>query len=291
MGVDPSFVEKDWHAIRMTAAVASVRECELQLVFSGGTSLSKGFGLIQRFSEDLDFKVLFPKADIGRSARRRFRAAVLGAIRSDGTWTVEDDDVRVGNESRFFRCEVGYPPAFIPSFPLRAGIRLEVTVAPPVLPPEERALRSFVAEARREYPEVARRACVAPAETAADKLSALTWRVLARQRGREGDDVALVRHLHDLAALEIHAMEHPRFPEVARQLLDADASRSGLPPCFAKMTADARVAAAFEVLEADPDYRDEYERFVGAMCYANVSEIPTFESALDAVGHLGQNLN
>ena len=39
-------------------------------------------------------------------------------------------------------------------------------------------LWSFVAQARNEEPEVARVACVAPAETAADKLSALTWRVL-----------------------------------------------------------------------------------------------------------------
>ena len=184
--------------MRMIGAVAGVRQGELQLVFSGGTSLSKGYGLIRRFSEDLDFKVLLPRSDIGRPARRLFRAAILSAIRSGGTWTVEDDDVVVGNESRFFRCEVGYSPGFTPSFPLRAGIRLEVTVAPPVLPTEERSLQSFVSSARREEPEVAQMACVAPAETAADKLSALTWRVLTRQRGREGDDDALIRHLHEM---------------------------------------------------------------------------------------------
>ena len=31
-------------------------------VFSGGTSLSKGWGLIKRFSEDIDFKVAMPAA-------------------------------------------------------------------------------------------------------------------------------------------------------------------------------------------------------------------------------------
>jgi predicted nucleotidyltransferase component of viral defense system len=38
----------------------------MRLVFSGGTSLSKGFGLIQRFSEDLDFSRIEsekPKSD------------------------------------------------------------------------------------------------------------------------------------------------------------------------------------------------------------------------------------
>lgn len=61
LGVDPSFVEKDWHAIRLVATVAGVREGDLALVFSGGTSLSKGYGLIRRFSEDLDFRVLLPE--------------------------------------------------------------------------------------------------------------------------------------------------------------------------------------------------------------------------------------
>lgn len=52
LGVDPSFVEKDWYAIRLVATVAGVRQGNLTPVFSGGTSLSKEYGLIRRFSED-----------------------------------------------------------------------------------------------------------------------------------------------------------------------------------------------------------------------------------------------
>ena len=277
--------------MRMVAAIAGVRHGELRPVFSGGTSLSKGYGLIQRFSEDLDFKLLLPKADIGRSVRRDYRSAVIDAIRADNAWTIGDDDVLAGNESRFFRCEVGYLRSFTHAFPLRAGIRLEVTLAPPTLPPEERSLRSFVAEARGEAPEVAQIACVAPAETAADKLSALTWRVFSRRRGSEGDEDALIRHLHDLAALEAHAVEHRGFPEVTRQLLDTDVSRGGLPPSLAEMVPAELVAGALEVLATDPEYRNEYERFVSAMCYGDEMDTPTFGSALETVRHLGRLLN
>ena len=42
---------------------------------------------------------------------------------------------------------------------------------------EGRPLRSFVAEARRDGREVIEIACVTPAETAADKLSALTLKL------------------------------------------------------------------------------------------------------------------
>jgi predicted nucleotidyltransferase component of viral defense system len=51
-GLRPSIVEKDYYvteALRIIAATASDR-----VIFKGGTSLSKGWNLIQRFSEDID---------------------------------------------------------------------------------------------------------------------------------------------------------------------------------------------------------------------------------------------
>ena len=56
MGVNPSFVEKDWYAVQILKAIAPVK-FPAPVIFTGGTSLSKGFSLIKRFSEDLDFKV------------------------------------------------------------------------------------------------------------------------------------------------------------------------------------------------------------------------------------------
>ncbi len=41
LGVDASFVEKDWYAMRLVSAVVGVRHDGVVPVFSGGTSLSK----------------------------------------------------------------------------------------------------------------------------------------------------------------------------------------------------------------------------------------------------------
>ncbi|HKJ97998.1 MAG TPA: hypothetical protein VJ959_03685 [Desulfotignum sp.] len=43
--------------------------------------------------------------------------------------------------------------------------------------------------------------CVSVIETAGDKLSALTWRILVRDKADEKDDPTMIRHLHDLVAL------------------------------------------------------------------------------------------
>jgi predicted nucleotidyltransferase component of viral defense system len=45
--VDASLVEKDWYAIRIIATISRVKHPTMRLVFSGGTSLAKGYGLVQ----------------------------------------------------------------------------------------------------------------------------------------------------------------------------------------------------------------------------------------------------
>ena len=291
LGVEPSFVEKDWHATQMIAAVAEAEYVGLQPVFSGGTSLSKGYGLIQRFSEDLDFKLLLPGDDIDRQTRRGYRSAVIGAIRAHDAWTIDDGDVLTGNQSRFFRCEVEYSPDFLPHAPMRERIRIEVTLAPPALPPEERSLRSLVARAQQHPPEVEKMACVTPAETAADKLSALTWRLLSHGRDEGGEDENMVRHLHDLAALEERAAGHPDFPELLKTLIGVDAARTRAGAEVAEMRPAERVSAVLTVLTADAEFRDRYHRFVAAMCYGSEDETPTFDAAIEAVRRLGRLLN
>lgn len=50
---DMNAVEKDWWVTLALRAVFSL-PCSQYLIFKGGTSLSKGWGLIDRFSEDID---------------------------------------------------------------------------------------------------------------------------------------------------------------------------------------------------------------------------------------------
>ncbi|MFV0398869.1 MAG: nucleotidyl transferase AbiEii/AbiGii toxin family protein [Bacteroidales bacterium] len=53
----PSFaIEKDWWVVQ-TLRLISQMDIVHQLVFKGGTSLSKGWGLIDRFSEDIDLAI------------------------------------------------------------------------------------------------------------------------------------------------------------------------------------------------------------------------------------------
>jgi len=56
MGLPAVAVEKDWWVVCTLNIIFSM-DCAGSLVFKGGTSLSKGWNLIQRFSEDVDLAI------------------------------------------------------------------------------------------------------------------------------------------------------------------------------------------------------------------------------------------
>ena len=186
--------------------------------FGGGTSLSKGWGLIKRFSEDIDFKVAMParlSRNKARNERSAYRERILAAL-TEADFILAGEPAK-GDENHFFSADFFYPSLFDTGPGLRPHIRVEMTLQPPALPPVARPIASLIGMAQQKPPEVAAFLCVDPVETAADKLSALAWRVHARQRGSEDDDPTIIRHLHDLAALKETVTASSDFPRLVQQ--------------------------------------------------------------------------
>lgn len=73
-GRTPAVVEKDYY---VTLILKLLSEQLAECVFKGGTSLSKGFHVIDRFSEDIDITF---KEHIGESRRKKLKNVVLKGI-------------------------------------------------------------------------------------------------------------------------------------------------------------------------------------------------------------------
>ena len=88
LGTSGQNIEKDFWVCWTLDALFNGLPAGPRLLFKGGTSLSKGFGLIQRFSEDIDITVF--RDDLGVPASvaqlnamsRKKREAALGAIKA-----------------------------------------------------------------------------------------------------------------------------------------------------------------------------------------------------------------
>jgi len=56
LGINQMAIEKDWW-VTITLKALFQTSCADSLLFKGGTSLSKGFNIIERFSEDIDLSI------------------------------------------------------------------------------------------------------------------------------------------------------------------------------------------------------------------------------------------
>lgn len=99
-GLIPTAIEKDLWVMIALRAVFQLR-CAKDLVFKGGTSLSKAWGLIERFSEDIDLglhRSFFGySGNLTRSAVKSLRKAscsfITGSLLKDLTKQLESDGI------------------------------------------------------------------------------------------------------------------------------------------------------------------------------------------------------
>jgi hypothetical protein len=98
-GIDPTLVEKDYWIMH---CLWGLQAQGFRFELKGGTSLSKGFGIIQRFSEDIDIRIEPPgnlQVKLERNqdkpahvaSRRRFYDGLCDQIRIPGIERVERD--------------------------------------------------------------------------------------------------------------------------------------------------------------------------------------------------------
>ncbi len=152
IGVAEALVEKDYW---VTHTLWSIEQAGLTVLFKGGTSLSKGYDLIERFSEDIDLKIEsgeLPEVTSWTSAstgaigsREAFFQALLRKIKVPGATVSELDASSNDPKRRNVVIKVDYGGQFLENLPesLSAFVQIEVGSAR-VNPGEPRPLSSWI---------------------------------------------------------------------------------------------------------------------------------------------------
>jgi len=280
----PAFAEKDYFVVQALKTISQVQSEPFEIIFAGGTCLTKAHEITNRMSEDVDLKVLSNDGSMSRNglkkALRNLRKNLITQLKETG---FELTDSRVHSEGKFFELELDYKSNHQNEIQLRPHILIEVAYRAPKIQPIMMPIRSFAAEALGEPPE-ANIQCVTVEETASEKLVALLWRVFAKSVGEGPDynaeDERLVRHVYDLYMIDTHVNRNT-VVELAREVVGQDAKeRAVQSPKFASDPESAMRLAA-NVLKNDKRYMDQYEELMNAMVYG--AEPPTYENAINVV--------
>ncbi len=231
-------VEKDYW---ITHTLWAIEKAGLRVYFKGGTSLSKAFGLIERFSEDLDIMIEGPdlpvvrswtsKGSRARESRIEFFRAFGEQMRVPGAKLILNPEVR----SRGWRkavFEVRFPSRTMEVLPeaMRPFVQLEIghVRKSPIM---ERKITSWIHDYVVGQPvgldsicnSPAAIRCVLPEVTLLEKIEAI-----ARRYGRTPfSPASFVRHYEDAAAIiRLHPLPNrPTLRDLLKALCDEKAIR------------------------------------------------------------------
>ena len=131
--IDPALVEKDYWVMHCLYGL----QLQMRFDLKGGTSLSKGYGIIHRFSEDIDIRIE-PPANMGvkigknhdkpahRESRKQFYDWLAATIQIDDIVKVERDTDFDDEKYRSGGIRLLYKNKVAPLPGLKDGILLEV---------------------------------------------------------------------------------------------------------------------------------------------------------------------
>jgi predicted nucleotidyltransferase component of viral defense system len=229
-GMSPHAIEKDWWVTRVLKALFET-SCAEYVVFKGGTSLSKGWNLIERFSEDIDVAIsrnFFGLSGIlSKNQRDKLRKASSKYIQDELITELNEKMKDAGITDFSIEIEpvvssdkdprvlyVKYSSLFIENHYLPNWVKIEIScrsLREPFVPIN---MRSIIAD---YYPDERFSDAYFIVNTVSPKRTFLEKAFLlheALQKGRINSS-RMTRHLYDLHKLMDTAFAHEAFADEA----------------------------------------------------------------------------
>lgn len=288
----PALVEKDYWIMH---CLFGLQQLNLRFELKGGTSLSKGFGIIKRFSEDIDIRIAPPKElDVksGRNhakpahveSRRRFYDWLAATIEINGILEVMRDHAFDDGQYRSGGIRLHYATKATMLAGIKEGILLEVGFDD-VIPNLPTDISSWAYDYAVDKVDIIDNrakgvACYHPGYTLVEKLQTISTKY--RQQQESGAfPVNFMRHYYDVYCLlqapdvqtfigtpEYHDHKQKRF-------------RAGDNP---------RIAENEAFLLSAPEIRRLYAQAYVETAALYYQEQPTFDKILQAIADVVANL-
>jgi hypothetical protein len=213
---EPAFAEKDFWVVELLRSVVRPLDlepvgsaaCSAAVRFKGGTSLSKAFGLIKRFSEHVDILVECEGYGTGALEKRVLLPICERAGRDLGLFP--EQVIKLPCKTGFTRNADYLFPSRLDSPAIRSGVRLEMGIRGGTLPGTQRCtISSYIADYIRtsgieaDYEDLApvEVEVIAPVRTLAEKLALLHHAGHLAAQGDTGPLQRGGRHIYDIHQL------------------------------------------------------------------------------------------
>lgn len=278
--IAPSAIEKDYHVTAALSALSQVDNEHFKLVFAGGTSLSKAHSIIERFSEDVDIKVIKknPSEVLGKDTEKKIlsnlKTEVSKSLEING-FTGNSIEIDAKNRNMYIVMNIAYKAKFEQASSLRQAIQLELVRSELQTPPQTKSFSTLSSKLGFSKDPVVVMECSSIAETLAEKLVSFPRRLAKHlQTGDNSLDQTLVRHLFDAYCISKSADfiaetggESSLIKMVANVIeKDRDQFKTQHSDFFENPQASMLLAMDF--CKKSPEMRKNYELFLKEMVFS-----------------------
>lgn len=286
-------LEKDIHVTDALEALFTAELPGIRLIFCGGTSLSKGHGLIKRMSEDVDLKIELAsyagQSKTKDSVRFKDLASTIATLLSGIGFEEVADQRKVVDGYRQVETSWRFERQFAWTHAIRPELKVEFKASTPSLSTALLPL-GYLADDLAGTPQPRFQAeCLAYAETLSDKVVAFIRRYAQSRQANAAWDDTLLRHVHDVHCI---LAQHPDAASAAAAifapLLQTESQRyRGQFPAFADEP-QATLEAALVAIEQDQGLRTQYNQKLISLLYGR--DKPPYEQALASFQSAAQQL-
>jgi len=313
LGVADAIAEKDFWVCWVLQQIFSIDMLSERLLFKGGTSLSKIYKVIQRFSEDIDLAVDFValgftgdndprRPDLSRTQRQKILDNMLAVCREYiagefiTTLRARCEQILGTNSDWELMVEEGqpdnvlfrYPPSAAPHEYVRSQVVLELGTHAEFIPHDTFGIRSFVAE---QFPKLMEEAEVSVKALLAKRTFWEKATILHAEFHRPAEKptpARYSRHYYDLAMMAQSAIRKEAL--VDRELLTAVVQHKQI--FYAATWARYDLAhpptlMLYPKAERIQDLREDYRRMAGMI----FGEAPAFDAILQTLQELQDEIN
>ena len=275
--IPPNIVEKDYY---VTLALRELSANIKGMVFKGGTSLTKCYQLLDRFSEDIDISYAASEGIPGESRKRQLKKAIVTSM---DTLNLPITNLEQTRSRRNYNCyHAAYPSIYAPVLEIKTELVIETYIALLPFPTTVRMTDNYIYRFLRQSDQIhlAEEFDLMPFEitvqtierTLIDKVFALCDYYMSGKTERHS------RHLYDIHKI----LENTILPESFAALIgEVRALRAPLPICPSAANGININCILEEIISKDV-YRQDYKQITENLLFSPLS----YETAISSLQHL-----
>ena len=273
--IDAAIIEKDYY---VTLLLQEIVKQQPDIIFKGGTSLSKCYRIIDRFSEDIDLTIFLDEKPT-ESQRKRLKENIVSAIERQEMTLTNPDEIRSRREYNCYL--VSYPSIFSENY-LKPHLQVETTIFFRTYPTKVMPAASYIYDylSENDYTEFITQyqlepfeICVQTADrTLVDKVFALCDYYMS------GSVTEHSRHIYDIFRLSEIVFPGQNLKDLAEEVRE---ERQPHKTCLSAADGVSVNAILREIIDNEA-FKEDYKNKTRSLLFTQVS----YDTAISALEKL-----